>query len=90
SDLEFGGLPVYYVDWTHKQYLPKVKELYDEYQKIAYLQLELMQDHKKLAPDVYLTVYGDGSKVVTNYSKYSFKYEDKVVKSKDYLLIKNK
>jgi hypothetical protein len=49
-----------------------------------------MEDHKKLAPDVYLTVYGNGTKVVTNYSKSSFKYEDKVVKSKDYIVINAK
>ncbi len=87
---EFGGLPVYYVDWTHKQYLPKVKELYDEYQKLAYLQLEFMEDHKSLAKDVFLTVYGDGSKVITNYSKLPFKYEGKIVKALDYLLVKGK
>ena len=87
---EFGGLPVYYVDWTHKKYLPKVKELYDEYQKVAYLQLEFMEDHKKLAPDVYLTVYGNGTKVVTNYSTSPFKYQDKIVKSKDYIVINAK
>ena len=87
---EFGGRPVYYGAWTNIRNLPKVKELYDEYQNVAYLQLEFMEDHKQLAPDVYLTAYGDGSEVITNYSNEQFDYKGKTVKPRDYLLIKGK
>ena len=57
---------------------------------MAPLQLEFMEDHKKLADGVYLTVYGDGSKVVTNYSETPFAYDGKTVKAKDFILIRNK
>ncbi len=85
---EFGGRPVYYGPWVNLKNLQKVKELYDEYQKVVYLQMEYMQDHKTLAPDVYLTVYDDGSEVITNYSQTEFNYKNKIVKARDYLLIK--
>ena len=86
---EFGGRPVYYGGWTTKERIDKfVKPLYDEYQKVAYLQLELMEDHKKLADNVYLTVYGNGDEVVTNYSEFTFEYKGKPVFAKDYRLYK--
>lgn len=46
-----------------------------------------MQEHKKLADDVYLTVYGDGSRVVTNYTNAPYEFEGKKVAAMDYLLI---
>jgi hypothetical protein len=85
---EFGGRPVYYGGWTNIKNLPKVKEVYDEYQKVAHLQLEFMEDHKQLAPDVYLTAYSNGSKVITNYTQSPFEYEGKTIKPRDYLFIK--
>ncbi len=81
---EFGGRPVFYGGWYDNP--DKVKLVYDEYKKISYLQLEFMEDHRSLAPDVYLTVYGDGSEVVTNYSKSPFEYKGKSIPAKDYLL----
>lgn len=83
---EFGGRPVYYTA-TNVKNVPKIKEFYDEYQKVAHLQLEFMQEHKKLADDVYLTVYGDGSRVVTNYTNAPYEFEGKKVAAMDYLLI---
>ncbi len=83
---EFGGRPVFYGGWTKLSNLHFVKEVYDEYQKVSYLQLEFMEDHRALTDDVYLTVYGDGSEVVTNYTDEVFGYRGKKVSPRDYLL----
>ena len=83
---EFGGRPVFYGGWTKLENLHSVKETYDEYQKVSYLQLEFMEDHKPLAENVYLTVYGDGSEVLTNYTQEAFLYRGKTVGPEDYLL----
>ena len=48
--------------------------------------MEFMEDHKPLAENVYLTVYGDGSEVVTNYTQKAFPYRRKAVGPEDYLL----
>ncbi len=86
---EFGGRPVYYGGWVSPEKVKNfVKPLYDEYQKVAYLQLEFMEDHKKIADNVYLTVYGNGDEVVTNYSPITIEYKGKPVFAKDYRLFK--
>lgn len=84
---EFGGRPVFYGGWSKLANLHFVKDVYDEYQKVSYLQLEFMEDHRVLAKDVYLTVYGDGSEVVTNYTKEdNFEYRGKRIGPQDYAL----
>ena len=86
---EFGGRPVYYGGWLEKERIQKyVKPLYDEYQKVSYLQMEFMDDHKQLADGVFLTVYGNGDEVVTNYSDLTFEYKGEPVFAKDYRLFK--
>ncbi len=46
-----------------------LKEIYDEYQKYAYLQTEFMNRYEKLADGVYKVTYGDGSVVTIDYNK---------------------
>jgi len=90
---EFGCKPVFYGGWTDPlriDSLKRVKAVYDEYQPMSYLQLEFMEDHRELAKDVYLTVYGDGSEVVANYTDKPFQYRGKTVKPLDYSLFKGK
>ena len=86
---EFGARPVYYTS-AKLGIVPKIKELYDAYQKVSYLQFEFMEDHRKLADDVYLTEYGDGTRVITNYTDKPFTYLNKTVAPKDYLLIRGR
>lgn len=86
---EFGGKPVFYGGWTDPlkiDSLKKVKAVYDEYQPMSYLQLEFMEDHRELSKDVYLTVYADGSEVVTNYTDKPFEYRDETIAAKDFKL----
>ncbi len=84
---EFGGRPTFYGGIRDNNLKP-IKEAYDEYQPMKYLQYEFMDDHRELAPDVFLTVYSDGSEVVTNYTDKPFEYKGKSVNAKDYCLFK--
>lgn len=85
---EFGGRPTYYWHLDNEKNFPDVKTGYDEYQKSKYLQLEFMDFHDEIAPDVFLTRYSDGSEIVTNYTKKDFKYKKGVVRPMDYALFK--
>jgi hypothetical protein len=85
---EFGGRPTFYfINYADAQ-LPLIKKAYDEYQSMKYLQYEFMNDHRQLAKDVYITVYADGSQVVSNYSESHFVYKSQAVKPKDFTLFK--
>lgn len=86
--MEFGGRLSYYGDLTKDSTFAKVKEAYDEYQNVKYLQLEYMDFHDEIAPEVFLTVYSDGSRIVTNYSKKPFVYNGQTVAAEDYKLLK--
>ncbi len=86
--VEFGGRLTYYWNLRDDANFPDVKEAYDEYQKLKYLQLEFMDFHDAIAPDVFLTVYSDGSKTVTNYSDKPFTYEGQSVAPLSYRLYK--
>ena len=70
--VEFGGRPIFYT--IRFEDVPGIKKAYDEFLPLRHLQVELMQDHKSLAPDVTLTVYGNGEEVVCNYGKTDFEY----------------
>ncbi len=86
---EFGGRPTFYWGFNGENIQP-LKRAFDEYQKYKYLQYEFMQEHKKIAPDVFLTRYADGSEIVTNYAKTPFKYKGKAVAGEDFALFKPK
>lgn len=47
-----------------------------------------MDFHDEIAPEVFLTVYSDGSRIVTNYSKKPFVYNGQTVAAEDYKLLK--
>lgn len=67
----------------------KIKEGYDEFQKLRYLQLEFMNDHQQIAPDVFKTIFSDGTIIIVNYSDKDFYFENKKVGSMSCLAIKN-
>lgn len=55
------------------EHFPWVKKEYDLIcQKLGYLQLEFIQDHRKVASGVFETTYSDGSRVIVNYCKGSY------------------
>ena len=88
KNIEFGGRLAYYGSLTSDAVFPKVAEAYKEYKQLAYLQLEFMENHKEIAPNVFLTVYSDGSKTVVNYNKKDFHYKGETIKALDFKLYK--
>ncbi len=84
---EFGGRPTFYRGIRDDNLAP-LKEAYDEYQPMKYLQYEFMDFHGELAKDVFVTRYSDGSEVVTNYSDKPFEYKKQTIAPMDYRLFK--
>ena len=68
--------------------LANLKEAYDDYMKLAYLQYEFMEDHRKLADGVFRIRYSDGSIIIVNYNDKPFEYKKKTVQPKSYALFK--
>ncbi len=85
---EFGGRLTYYWNLTHDETLEDVKLAYDEYMQRQYLQYEFMEFHDEIAPNVFVTKYSDGSRIVSNYSDKPFAYKGETVPALDYKLIK--
>ncbi len=87
--VEYGGRPTFYFQsYRDPKNLAKIKEAHDEYKQLSYLQYEFMDDHRELSPDVFLTVYSDGSEIVTNYTDKAFQYKGATVNPMDYKLFK--
>jgi hypothetical protein len=83
--VEFGGRPIFY---TYKfADVPRIKRAWDEFVPVRHLQREQMTEHRTLAPGVFLTAYGDGSKTVCNYTAQTFTYAGSPVRSMGYILI---
>lgn len=63
--VEFGSRPIFY---THTfADIPSIVKGFNEYRPVRHLQKEEMVSHRELAPEVFETVYGDGSRTVVNY-----------------------
>ncbi|MDO4574607.1 MAG: DUF5696 domain-containing protein [Planctomycetia bacterium] len=65
-----------------------IQKGYQEFQSLKHLQYEFMESHDKLADDVFLTKFSDGTRIVTNYRNEEFSFEGKTVPAMDYLLLK--
>ena len=82
--VEFGGRPIFY---TYKfADVLRIKRAWDEFVPVRHLQKELMTRHDALAPDVFLTTFGDGSKIVSNYGVTPYDWEGEAVAPLGYLL----
>ena len=55
-----------------KQSVSKIKEAYDIYKKLYYLQYEFMDDYKKISSNVFETRYSDGTVVTVDYNTMSY------------------
>ena len=64
--------------------MKRIKAAYDEYQPMKHLQYEFIQEHKKIADNVFLTLYSDGTEFITNYNKIPFIYKGQTVAAEDY------
>jgi hypothetical protein len=68
--VEFGSRPILY---SHSfSDIPSIVKAWREYRPVRHLQKEEMTGHRELAPDVFETAYGDGSRTVVNYRKTPF------------------
>ncbi len=56
----------------------------------AALQLEFMESHDEIAPDIFRCRYSDGSEVVFNYGRLSFIHNGKNVRPMSYVIFKPK
>ena len=52
--------------------LDKIKAMYDEYNKLNYLQYETMDKHEKVCDNVYRVTYSDGTKITVDYNKNTY------------------
>jgi hypothetical protein len=66
----------------------KIKEGYDEFNALSPLQTEFMEKHERIVPDVFRTVFSDGSEIITNYRAEAFDYKGKTIKPRAYVLTK--
>ena len=62
-----------------------IKRGYDEFEKLSDLQFEFMDDHRKLSPEVTLTVYSNGDRVVVNHGVSTFHFEGADVPAGDWV-----
>ena len=65
----------------------KIKEGWDAWRPFARLQYEFMDGHDRLAPGVWLTTWGDGTRLVANYSDGPYVFEGRTVAPVDYALL---
>ena len=65
-----------------------IKDGFDEYQPLAPLQYETLDDHREVAPGITRSLFSDGTRIVCNYTKEPYTFERKEVKPEDYLVIK--
>ena len=54
-----------------------IKRAYDEYEQYKHLQYEFMENHEKLAENVYRTTYSDGTAVTVDYNDMTYRFEKK-------------
>ena len=82
--VEFGGRPIFY---TYKfADVPRIRKAHEEFVPVRHLQKEEMVRHDTLAPKVFLTVFGDGSKIVSNYNGTPWDWNGRAVGPVSYLL----
>lgn len=83
--VEFGGRPIFY---TYKfADVPRIKRAWDEFKPVRHLQKEMMVYHGKVSDNVFITKFGDGSQIVSNYNKTPINYKNIMIKPISYVLI---
>ena len=83
---EFGGRPIFYTYLLED--IPAMKRAYDEFQPLKHLQTVLIDSHDEVAPDIFVTSYENGEKVVCNYSAATYNYKGTDIPPLDYRILK--
>ena len=83
--IEFGSRPIFY---THTfTDIPAIAKGFNEYKPVRHLQKEEMVSHRELAPEVFETTYGDGSRTVVNYRRAAFGADSISIPALGYVLV---
>jgi hypothetical protein len=61
-----------------------IKKGCDHLAEYGYLQYEFMEDHCELAPDVFRTIWSDGTELICNYTDKTFTYKNENVEPEGY------
>lgn len=73
----------YYLDW-----IDTIVEVYNEFNdRLKSTWLQTILKHEKVADDVYIVTYEDGSKIYVNYREKPFKIDGNTINALDYLVI---
>lgn len=64
----------------------KIKEGYDEFERLRRLQFEFMEAHDEIAPNVFRTLFSDGTSIVCNYGETPYEWEGRSVPSMGYVV----
>ena len=65
-----------------------IKQGYDEFQTLQFLQYEHLDDHFEVAKGVKCSIYSDGTRVVSNYNKEPYTFEGREVAAESYIVVK--
>lgn len=65
----------------------KIKEAYNEYEKLKHLQLEYIENHEILTPGVVCVTYSNGESILVNYNSTSAKVRGITVPAQDYRIV---
>lgn len=65
-----------------------VKKGCDEFEALADLQLEFMEQHEMLAPDVFRTAFSNGAEIICNYGSDAYTYKGQSVHPKGYRVVR--
>ena len=82
---EYGGRPMFYYT-DYRRDVAAIKRVYDAWRPLRHLQLEFMDEHAELAPEVFVTRYANGEELVTNYSEKPYAYRGHAVRPLGYEL----
>ncbi len=86
--IEWGGRPsFYYIDYSDLQ---PMKSIYQDWQKLKYLQYHFFVYHDEIAKDVFVSRWDNGDEIVSNYTDKPFVYKGETVAPVDYKLFVNK
>ena len=53
----------------------RMREMYEDYEKLSFLQYEFMEKHEEIAENVFSVTYSDGTKVIVDYNKETYNIE---------------
>ena len=69
-----------------RESVAKIREGYDEFEKLKNLQYEFFENHEQLAPQAFRSVFSNGAEIIVNYSDEPFEYRGESVPALGYIV----